>query len=63
MAKIVLEEVLKSKKLSKRQFAKKLGIIYSNVFRLFRADCNPRFSTLEEWAKVLGVKVTDLIRD
>lgn len=63
MAKLILAEVLKRKRISKRQFAKMLEIEYRNVFRLFHATQNPRFSTLNHWAKVLGVKVRDLIRD
>ncbi len=63
MAKVILEEVLKKKKISKRQFAKKLGVLYSNVFRIFRKNYDPKLSTIEEWARILNVKVSDLIED
>jgi len=61
MAKVVLGEVLKKKRLSKRQFAKNLKIEYSSVFRYFRDGYDPKFSTLEKWAKALHVRVKDLI--
>lgn len=63
MPRIVLAEVLKRKRLSKREFAKRLGMQYHNVFRLFRPGQNPRFSTLVLWASVIPCKVRDLIRD
>jgi transcriptional regulator with XRE-family HTH domain len=63
MAKIILEEVLKKKRVSKREFAKRLGIAYKNVFRLFHDGANPRFSALNKYASVLGVRVRDLIKD
>ena len=50
MIQLKLEAVLKKKNLSKRQFAKKLGLTYNNVFRLFRPDYDPKLSTLEKWA-------------
>jgi transcriptional regulator with XRE-family HTH domain len=63
MAKLTLDEALKKKKMSKRQFAKKLGVLYSNVFRMFRPSYDPKFSTLVEIAKVLDVKVKDLYEE
>ena len=63
MAKIALEKVLKQKRLSKRQFAKRLQMEYGNVFRFFRPEYDPKFSTLERWAKVLGVKIKDLYEE
>jgi len=64
MPKIILDEVLKRKKISKRQFSRMLGLsAYHNVFRLFHADHNPRFSTLVKWARLLKVKVRDLIKE
>lgn len=63
MAKVILDEVLKRKKLSKRQFAKRLGIAYHNVFRLFHPGHDPKLSTLEKWAKALGCKIKDLYRE
>lgn len=63
MAKLALGDALKKRKLSKRQFAKMLGMSYHNVFRLFREGQDPKFSTLNKWAKVLGCKVRDLIKE
>lgn len=63
MAKLRLESVLKELKISKRSFAKRLGIDPSNVFRFFKKDYDPKLSTLEEWAKVLGVRIRDLYEE
>ena len=63
MAKLQLEEVLKKSKVSKRRFAKMLGIEYANVFRYFRKGYDPKLSTLEQWAKVLKVQIRDLYQD
>lgn len=63
MVKLKLEEVLKKKKISKRGFAKMLGIDYSNVFRFFREDYNPKLSVLAEWAHVLGVEIGSLYEE
>lgn len=63
MAKLLLDVVLKKKKVSKRQFAKQLGIDYASVFRFFRAGYDPKLSMLEKWAKVLGVRIGDLFSD
>jgi predicted transcriptional regulator len=60
MAKLALDQALKKKKLSKRQFAKKMGVLYSNVFRMFRPGYDPKFSTLVEIASILELKVKDL---
>lgn len=60
MAKVLLGEVLEKKGLSKRQFAKKLGKDYPAVFRYFRDEYDPKLSTLEAWAKVLGCRIRDL---
>jgi transcriptional regulator with XRE-family HTH domain len=63
MAKLALGAALKKKKLSKRQFAKRLGIAYHNVFRLFHDDQDPKLSTLSRWAKIIGCRVRDLIKE
>ncbi len=63
MKKHLLNEVLEKKKISKRQFAKMLKIEYANVFRFFRDEYDPKISTLQKWAKALGVKVRDLIKE
>ncbi|MGZ3686660.1 MAG: helix-turn-helix domain-containing protein [Bdellovibrionota bacterium] len=63
MAKLLLADVLKKKKLSKRQFAKRLGIPYHYVFRYFRAGYDPKLSTVEIWARTLKVRMRDLFKD
>jgi DNA-binding Xre family transcriptional regulator len=63
MAKLDLESALKKAGLSKRKFAQELGIAYHNVFRLFHKDANPTLSTMNKWAKILGCKVRDLIKE
>lgn len=63
MAKLILADVLKKKKLSKRQFALRLGEAYNNVFRYFRTGYDPRWSTMEKWAKALGVRIRDLFKE
>lgn len=63
MPRIILDKILKKKGISKRQFAKRLGIEYKNVFRLFHKGGDPRFTTLVKWAAALKIKVTDLIED
>jgi transcriptional regulator with XRE-family HTH domain len=57
----MLEQVLKKKRVSKREFARKLGMDYRNTSRFYKPDANPRWSTLVEWARVLKVRVRDLI--
>jgi len=63
MAKIILSGVLKRKKVSKRQFAKRLNISYSNVFRYFKPIYDPKLSTLQAWAKALSCKISDLFEE
>lgn len=63
MPTLILDRVLKKKGLSKRQFAKRLNTEYNNVFRYFRSGYDPKLSTLEKWAKALGVKIKDLFKE
>lgn len=63
MARLILGEYLAKTRISKRQFAKRLGIRYENVFRLFREGYDPKFSTINRWAQVLKCRVRDLIRE
>ncbi len=60
MVKLKLEAILKEKKISKRGFAKMLGIDYANVFRFFRKDYDPKLSMLDLWAHILKVEIDDL---
>ena len=63
MAKLLLADALKRKKMSKRQLAIAMGIDYRRVFSFFRPSFNPTLKTLERLAAAIGVKVTELIRD
>jgi len=63
VAKLILKQALKRRGLSKRQFAKRLGIEYNNVFRYFREGYDPKLSSLTKWAKALGCKVRDLLEE
>ncbi len=63
MAKLLLAEVLKKKGLSKRQFAKRLEKEYPTVFRYFRESYDPKLSSLEDWARVLGCRIRDLYEE
>lgn len=63
MAKLILGAVLKKMGISKRQFAKRIGCHYNNVWRYFRPGYDPKLSTLSLWAKSLGCRVRDLIKE
>jgi transcriptional regulator with XRE-family HTH domain len=63
MPKLLLASVLKKKKLSKREFAKRLEIHYRMVFRYCRPGYDPKLSTLEKWAKVLKVPIRHLYKE
>ena len=63
MAKLCLTKVLKEKKVTKYRFAKLIRSDYANIVRFFRADADPKLSTLGKWAKALDVSVKDLIED
>ena len=55
--------MLEKKGLSKRQFAKLLGVSYPAVFRYFRDGYDPKLSTLRRWAKVIECKIRDLYEE
>jgi transcriptional regulator with XRE-family HTH domain len=63
MAKLILGSVLKRKKMTKMEFAKRMGIKYAAVFAYFRPTYNPTFRMMERWAKVLGVRIRDLFQE
>ena len=63
MAKLALAAMLKRKRVSKAEFARRLGIRYENVFRLFREGTDPRLSALTRYANALGCRVRDLIKE
>ena len=59
----MIRNVLLKGEVSNRQFAKCLAIDYSSVFRFFRDGYDPKLSTLEKWALVLGVRIGDLFEE
>lgn len=63
MPRLILDEVRKKKKLSKRQVAKRMDEDYKNVFRYFREGYNPTFETLVRIAAAMECKVRDLIKE
>jgi site-specific DNA-adenine methylase len=60
MAELLLAEVLKKKKVSKRKFAKMIKTHYREIFRYCEPGYDPKLSTLEKWAKALNVRIRDL---
>lgn len=63
MPKIILEEFLKNKKISKRKFAKSCKQDYAGSFSWYRKGYNPTFKTICMWAKALKCRVRDLIQE
>jgi transcriptional regulator with XRE-family HTH domain len=63
MPELRLELILKKKKLSKRQFARLLKTDTGTLSKYFKGTGNPTLLTLEKWAKLLNVKVRDLIKE
>ena len=61
MPRILLEKILREKGISKRRFAKMVGVEYANVFRFFRPGYDPKLSMLKKWADVLEVSIVKLI--
>lgn len=63
MARLILAEMLKKRRISKQEFGRRLGIRPEHVYRLFRPGVDPRLSALNRYARALKCKVRDLIRD
>ncbi len=63
MAKLKLDQILKQKKMSKYKLAQILGLPTASIFRYFKPEYDPKLSTLEKWAKVLGVRIRDLYEE
>jgi DNA-binding Xre family transcriptional regulator len=59
--KLRLEAILQKKKISKYRLAQLLGVPTPNIFRYFKPEFDPKLSTLERLAKVLEIKVRDLL--
>lgn len=60
---LLLASVLKKKKISKRKFAKLINKDYAGVFRYFRKGYDPKLSTLDQWARALNVRISDLFKE
>jgi transcriptional regulator with XRE-family HTH domain len=60
---LILSQVLKKHKLSKRQFAIRLGAKEHSVYQFFKPEYNPTFKMLCRWAKAIGCRVKDLIKE
>jgi hypothetical protein len=63
VAKLKLDIILQKKKISKYKFAQLLGVPTASVFRYFKPAYDPKLSSLEKWAKVLGIKIRDLFEE
>jgi len=63
MPKLTLEKALRKKKLSKRQFAKRLGSQYHSVFQFFKDDYNPTWKMMTRWAAAIGCRIRDLYEE
>lgn len=63
MPKLILGKILKKKKLSKRQFAKRLACQYHSVFQFFKPDYNPTFKMMCRWAKAVPCRIRDLYEE
>jgi len=61
MTKLALDEFLEKNKLSKNEFARRLGVDSPAVRRFFKPDYDPKLSTLSKWADVLNCNVSDLL--
>lgn len=58
--KMLLGEILKEKDLTYREAAERTGVGRSTLFDISNGFTMPRIDTLEEIAKGLSVKITDL---
>lgn len=61
MERFRIKEILKEKGMTMLQLAEELGIHRTNLFTSLSG--NPTLSRLEEIAKILDVKLTDLFRE
>lgn len=63
MARLVLKELLRRKRISVRAFSRLINTDISGAFRAVRPDYNPTLKTMTLWAKALKCKVRDLIKE
>lgn len=61
MERFKIKEILKERGMTMQQLAEELGIHRTNLFTSLSG--NPTLSRLEEIAKILDVKLTDLFRE
>jgi transcriptional regulator with XRE-family HTH domain len=61
MERFKIKEILKERGMTMQQLSEELGIHRTNLFTSLSG--NPTLSRLEEIAKILDVKVTDLFRE
>ncbi len=61
MERFRIKEILKERGMTMQQLSEELGIHRTNLFTSLSG--NPTLSRLEEIAKILDVKVTDLFRE
>lgn len=61
--KLILEQVLKDKGMSKYEFSKRLGVSTANTAKYFKKDYSPNLKTLIRWSEVLDCKIADLIEE
>lgn len=55
---LIIDEILKQRGIKKKDFAKKLGINPVTLSKQINGD--PRLTTLQKWADVLGVEINEL---
>ena len=63
MARLLLKEMLKKRKMTRYRFAKLLDMEYQNARRYLKPGYDPKLSVLTAWAKVLKCRVRDLIKE
>ena len=56
-----LAQIMEKRKISKYRLAQMLRVPTASVFRYFKPGYDPKLSTLENIAKVLEIKVRDLL--
>lgn len=61
MVKLRIRHHVKRRKLTHRAFARQLGMTERNAYKLYEPGYNPTVRTLARVAKVLRLKIRDLI--
>jgi hypothetical protein len=63
MPKLILEELLKKRKISKRKLARDCKMAYAGTFKWYRKGYNPTFKTMCMWAKHIPCRIRDLVQE